>query len=67
MLKKYLQAELYVIGNGKLYNKDAKLGKYELAEDSYEKFFIKNLLVDNQIMESVHFLGTLGELKRMVF
>ena len=54
-------AQLYVIGSGRLYNQKAKLGKYGIAEKKYEDLFMRNLLdTDGNILESVHFLGLLG-------
>ena len=57
-------AELYIIGSGNLYNKDAIMGKYGIADYFYEKQILKPVL-DNkgQIDESVHFLGVLGKEK----
>lgn len=61
ILKSVPDAKLYVIGSGKLYNRDAKLGKYKIAEESYEKSFIDCLLdEDGEILESVKFFGHLG-------
>lgn len=61
ILNKVPDAELYVAGNGQLYNKNWKLGKYGLAEQSYEDEFIPYLL-DNKgkLLNSVHFLGNIG-------
>jgi glycosyltransferase involved in cell wall biosynthesis len=54
-------AKLNVIGSGNLYSRNAKLGKYGLAEESYEKQFIPYLLDSNgEILESVKFWGNLG-------
>lgn len=53
-------AELFVIGSGKLYNRDSKLGEWNIAEADYEAEFMKYLTLDGQIMNSVHFLGILG-------
>lgn len=61
ILIKIPDAKLYVIGSGKLYNRSAKLGKYGIAEENYEKSFITYLLDNNgKILESVKFLGHLG-------
>ena len=53
-------AQLYVIGNGKLYDRNAELGPFGIAEKSYEKRFMPNLLENGELMDSVHFLGTIG-------
>ena len=54
-------AQLYVLGSGTLYDKNAKLGKYGLAEDKYEKEFIRYLINDDgTIKDNVHFMGTVG-------
>ena len=54
-------ARLNVIGSGKLYSRDAKLGKYGIAEDSYERQFMSYLTDEKgQILPSVKFWGVLG-------
>lgn len=40
VLKRVPDAQLYVIGSGNLYNKDAKLGKYGVASKEYEQLFM---------------------------
>lgn len=60
ILKEVPDAELYVIGSGRLYDKNSKLGKFGLAEDSYEQQFMQYLCVDEQILPSVHFMGDMG-------
>ena len=58
--------KLYVIGSGKLYDDNAKLGKYGIAEESYEKTFIKYLLDDNKkIRDDIEFLGDLAHDKKI--
>lgn len=54
-------AELIVIGSGKLYNRETQLGKWGIAEESYEELFRANLS-DSQgnPIPSVKFLGLLG-------
>ena len=37
IVKRVPNAQLYVIGSGKLYDENAKLGKYNIAEETYEK------------------------------
>lgn len=62
VLAKVPDAQLYIIGSGKLYNRNSHLGKFGIADENYEKEFIK-FLVDNnkKLLPSVHFLGLLGE------
>lgn len=61
ILKFVPDAKLYVIGSGKLYSKNAKLGKYGIAEKEYEAKFMKYLTDENgNIIEGVKFFGTLG-------
>ena len=68
IVKRVPEAKLYIIGSGKLYNRNAKLGTYNIADEDYEKQFIK-YLVDKQgnILPSVKFLGVLGQEKVEVF
>jgi glycosyltransferase involved in cell wall biosynthesis len=64
VLKCIPDANLYVIGSGKTYFKDAKLGEYGIASQEYEKVFMSPLLDENgECLTSVHFLGNLGEEK----
>lgn len=59
--KKVPDAQLFVIGGGDLYNKKAKMGRYGLAEEKFEKSFIKYLIDKNgSIKENVHFMGVMG-------
>lgn len=61
ILAKVPDAKLYVIGSGKLYNSNSKLGKYKLTNEEYEEQFINYILDENgQVMGSVNFLGVLG-------
>lgn len=54
-------AQLYVIGSGRLYDHNAILGKYGIAEQAYERKFIHYLTDNNnQILPNVHFMGVLG-------
>lgn len=58
------EAQLYVIGSGKLYDKNAILGKYSIADENFENEFMPYLLDSKgQILPSVHFLGVLGQEK----
>ena len=64
VIKNIPDANLYVIGSGRLYNQDASLGYYGIAEEKYENMFMP-YLVDKKgdILPSVHFLGLLGDEK----
>lgn len=55
-------ARLYVIGSGKLYDRNQVLGEWGVAEESFEAGFIRPYLSDDSgnIHPSVKFLGTLG-------
>ena len=68
VLKRVPNAELNVIGNGKVYNRNAKLGKYGIAQEDYENSFINCLTDENgEILKSVHFLGIVGTEKSDIF
>lgn len=61
VLRSIPDAQLYVIGSGKLYNRNAVLGKYGIAEYDYEPKFMKYLTdTDGKILQSVHFEGIMG-------
>ncbi len=61
-------AGLDVIGTGRLYDENAKLGKYGLAEESYEQEFMKWLTDEKgEILPNVRFHGILGAEKYDVF
>lgn len=64
VLKKRPDAKLIVIGNGKLYDQNNKLGRWGVAEESYESY-IRSFLSDErgEIIDSVCFVGLLGEEK----
>jgi len=57
-------AKLVVLGNGKLYGRNMRVGKYGLARASYEKQFIKYITDEKgKILESVDFKGIVGKEK----
>lgn len=56
-------AQLFVIGSGKLYGRNAKLGEWGIAEESFEKDFMPYIVENGEIIDSVHFLGILGKEK----
>ena len=61
VLDKYPDAKLNVIGSGKLYDRNSILGKYGIAEESYENLFMKYLTDDKgKVLPSVTFHGILG-------
>ncbi|MCF0178276.1 MAG: glycosyltransferase family 4 protein, partial [Bacteroidales bacterium] len=60
VVKEIPDAQLYVIGSGKLYNKSAVLGKWGIADESYEAEFMPYLTDGDNILPNVHFMGTLG-------
>lgn len=63
VLEKCPDAHLNVIGSGTVYG-DAKLGKYGIAEESYENEFMPYLTDNNgNILSSVTFYGKLGDEK----
>lgn len=65
ILKEVPNAKLKVIGTGKVYNRNAKLGLLGIAEESYEKIFRPYLLNNNgELLDSVEFLGLLGAEKK---
>lgn len=68
IIKRVPSAELYVIGNGKVYDRNAKLGKFGISQEDYENSFMK-YLTDNQgnILPSVRFLGIVGNEKSDIF
>ena len=66
VLKKVPDAQLYVIGNGRLYSRDQVMGKYGIAESNYERIILAPLTENNEIIKSVHFLGILGSEKKEI-
>jgi glycosyltransferase involved in cell wall biosynthesis len=59
------EAKLIVIGTGKVYSRDQELGKWGVAEESYEANYIRPFLSDENgdVIASVHFAGLLGSEK----
>lgn len=61
VINKVPDAKLYVIGSGKLYDKEKELGEYNIADKDYENKFMKYLVDDNnEIIKGVRFLGILN-------
>lgn len=63
VLRSIPKAKLYVIGKGNLYDENAKLGPYNLADNDFEEKFIPYLSDKKGILPSVKFLGVLGNNK----
>ena len=63
VIKKVPNAQLFVIGSGKLYSRKSKLGKWGIASEEYENEFMQYLAPGGKLMPSVHFLGILAEEK----
>ncbi len=59
------KANLYVIGSGQIYNRNASLGQWGIADEKFESTEIRPYLSDENgdIHPSVHFLGTMGNEK----
>lgn len=54
-------AQLYVIGSGKVYDDNKLLGKYGIADEKFEKEFMPYLTdTKGNILPSVHFMGRMG-------
>ena len=67
ILQRVPEAELNVIGSGKLYSRNASLGTYCIADQAFEKQIMPGLTdEDGNILPSVHFLGVLGTEKNEV-
>lgn len=64
IIKEVPNAELNIIGTGKVYDRNARLGKYGIAEQKYEEKFMKYLTDEKgNIFPFVHFLGIIGSEK----
>lgn len=67
ILKVVPDAELYVIGNGRVHNNNAQLGKYGIAAADYEEKFMPYLTDSNgAVLNSVHFMGNMGVEKNKI-
>lgn len=67
VIKVMPNARLNVIGGGNLYNRNWSLGKWGLAEESFENNFMKYLVDSNgSIIPSVKFWGVLGPEKNEI-
>jgi glycosyltransferase involved in cell wall biosynthesis len=64
VLERVPNARLKVIGSGKVYDRNATLGKYEIAQADYEARFMPYLTNSNgELIPSVEFLGLMGSEK----
>lgn len=63
VIKEIPDANLFVIGSGKLYGRNAQLGKWGIANKKFEDEFMPYLIKNGKIIDSVHFLGILGNEK----
>lgn len=63
VVKDVPNAKLFVIGSGKLYSRNSRLGKWGIASKKYEDMFMQHLAPEGELMPSVHFLGILGKEK----
>ena len=68
IVKEVPDAQLHVIGSGRLYDPDSKMGAYGIAESEYEAMFMPALCDENgEILSSVIFHGILGEEKYEIY
>ncbi|MBP9988430.1 MAG: glycosyltransferase family 4 protein [Ruminococcus sp.] len=67
IIKAVPDAQLYVIGTGQLYDRNAKLGALGVADEKYEAKFADSLTINGKILDSVHFCGTMGKEKSEIY
>lgn len=60
ILKEVPDAELYVIGSGKVYNDKAAMGSHGIAEEHYENLIFSYLTKDGKLLPGIHFMGRMG-------
>lgn len=63
VLKSVPNAQLYVIGKGNLYDEKARLGSHGLTDERFEQKIMKYLSSNHKIIDSVHFMGIMGQEK----
>jgi glycosyltransferase involved in cell wall biosynthesis len=65
IIKHRPDAKLIVLGSGQLYDRNLQLGKWGVAQESYEAKYIRPYLSDGQgnLISSVHFVGILDQQK----
>lgn len=59
-------AQLYVIGSGRLYDRTTTMGTFNIAEASYESSFMPYLTENGTIKKNVHFMGIMGKEKETI-
>lgn len=59
-------AQLYVIGSGQLYDRNAVMGSFNIAENTYESMFMRYLTNGEKIKDNVHFMGIMGKEKESI-
>lgn len=59
-------AQLYIIGSGQLYDRDAVMGTFNIAENTYESMFMRYLTNGEKIKDNVHFMGIMGKEKESI-
>lgn len=68
VLKRVPDAKLQIMGTGKLYDREAKLGKFGIAQEDYENYFMQFLTDEKgNILPTVKFLGLIGAEKEDYF
>ncbi len=68
VLKEVPEAQLHVIGSGKLYDGSLEMGPYGIADKEYEAMFMPGLCdEEGKILPSVVFHGIMGEEKNEVY
>lgn len=68
VLKEVPNAQLHVIGSGRLYDKDSVMGSFGYAEKSYEDMFLPGITDENgKLLSGIKFYGILGDEKYDVF
>ena len=64
--KRIPDCKLYIIGSAQLYDRNCKMGKYNIADERYERKFIKYIVDDKgKLQEDIEFFGVLGEEKKL--
>lgn len=63
VLRAIPDAQLYVVGKGNLYDEKVQLGLYGLTDERFEQKIMKYLSSHNKIIDSVHFMGIMGQNK----
>lgn len=65
VLRAVPDAKLNVIGAGNLYNRNTKLGKYNIANEEYENHLLEPIIDSKgRILSSIKFWGNLGKEKK---